>query len=57
MQQFLIILVALVIIFGMMMLSLKFGKYKEGSSGCCGGGHCTVPKPQDEGCCKKHQHG
>ncbi len=55
MQQFLTIFAALVIIFGLMMLSLKFGKYKERASGCCGGGHCTVPKQADEACSGQHE--
>jgi len=56
MQQFLVIFIAIVLIFGMMMLSLKFGKYKERSSGCCGGGHCESPKEDEDSCCGEHKH-
>lgn len=56
MIQFLLVLVSMVLIVGFMMLSLKLGKYKERSSGCCGGGHCAAPKQTDSECCGKHDH-
>ena len=59
MQDFLIILAALIIIFGLMMISLKLGKYNERTSGCCGGGQCAThitPDTAEDGCCGKHEH-
>jgi len=50
MQQLLILLAALAILFAIMMAGLKFGKYKERTSGCCGGGHCTTSKQNDDAC-------
>lgn len=58
MTEFLTLLVAFIIIFGLTMLSLKLGKYRERASGCCGGGQCatSASEPAETECCGRHEH-
>lgn len=49
MTQILIVAVVFAIAFLGMALSLKFSKYKESGSSCCGGGHCSTDKSHHDG--------
>jgi len=42
MTQYLIVFVFFLFAILLMLTSLHFSKYKKKSSGCCGGGHCSV---------------
>lgn len=42
MAQYLIVIAFFAVAVVLMGLSLKFSKYKQGNSGCCGGGHCDT---------------
>jgi len=41
MAQYIIVFVFFLIALSLMLLSLKFSKYKERKEGCCGGGSCS----------------
>lgn len=40
MTQILVVTLFFIVAFTLMALALHFAKYKQGDSGCCGGGNC-----------------
>lgn len=46
MNEFFIVVLFLSAGFAVMLLALKFARYRQKTSGCCGGGHCELPHDQ-----------
>ncbi|MBZ0181399.1 MAG: hypothetical protein K8F60_03000 [Melioribacteraceae bacterium] len=49
MLQILIVALFFIVAFTLMGLALHFAKYKQGDSGCCGGGHCDTNGKSSQG--------
>jgi len=56
MAQYIVVFVFFTIALVLMLVSLKFSKYKDRPEGCCGGGNCSSSSPNEnhgKGECKK----